>query len=100
MTGLTSTVAQLLIFFIFDRHLFRARFVDLHQGIICLADNSEVIASETRDVVLPFNNADIRPKSVLPIPGLGYNLVSVGRPAHNDIRSVFWKEDFMSIYQA
>ena len=39
--------------------------------------------------MLPFKNSYIRLQSVLLIPGLGYYLVLVGRPADNGIQSLF-----------
>jgi len=45
---------------------------------VLLADKSSIIASKRGEVILPFDNANIRLKHVLYIPGIGYNLVSVG----------------------
>ena len=56
---------------------------------VLLADKSSIIASKQGEVILPFQNANIRLKCVLFIPGLGYNLVSVGRLADNGITSLF-----------
>ena len=44
---------------------------------VLLADKSKVIAQQIREVMLPFKNSKIRLRSVLLIPGLGYNLISV-----------------------
>ena len=54
-----------------------------------LADKSSVTASMHGDVILPFRNANIRLKSVLYLPNLGYNLVSVGCLGDNGIDSHF-----------
>lgn len=55
---------------------------------VLLADKSSITASQRGEVILPFDNANIRLKHVLHIPGLGYNLVSVGRLADNGISSL------------
>lgn len=60
---------------------------------VLLADKSTVVASKRGEVLLPFKHANIRLTSVLLIPGLGYNLVSVGRLADNGIDSKFRRKD-------
>lgn len=62
---------------------------------VLLADKSSVVASKRGEVIVQFENADIRLTKVLLIPGLGYNLVSVGRLADNGIESLFRKDDVM-----
>ena len=54
-----------------------------------MADGSSVMARFHGNVVIPFNDSIIRLKNVFFIPGLGYNLVSVGRLADNGISSLF-----------
>ena len=56
-----------------------------------LADKSTVTSSQIGDVLLEFENANIRLKSALLIAGLGYNLLSVGQFADNGIKSTFLK---------
>lgn len=58
---------------------------------VLLADKSSVVASKCGEVIIPFEHADIRLGKVLLIPGLEYNLVSVGRLADNGIESIFRK---------
>ena len=72
---------------------------DCEPRTVLLADKSPVTASKCGEVLLPFEYADIRLKSVLFIPGLGYNLVSVGRMADNGIESLFRKKDVMLRHQ-
>lgn len=60
---------------------------------VILADKSTVVAQYLGDVIMPFDNFDIRLKRALHIPGLGYNLVSVGRLADNGICSFFKSKD-------
>lgn len=50
---------------------------------IHLTDTSRVMADKIGEVAIPLENATIRLKDVLYVPGLGYNLVSVGRLADN-----------------
>jgi hypothetical protein len=52
---------------------------------ISLADKSEVHATHSGEVVLPFENANIRLTGVYFVPDLGFNLVSVGRLADKGI---------------
>lgn len=42
---------------------------------------------------MPFENANIRLKSAVYIPSLGYNLVSTGRLADNGVESHFRRHD-------
>jgi hypothetical protein len=49
--------------------------------MISLADKSEIRATHSGEVVLPFENANIRLTDVYFVPVLGFNLVSVGRPS-------------------
>ena len=60
---------------------------------VILADKSSVIASQVGNVLLEFEFAMVRLSNVLFIPGLGYNLVSVGKLADNGIESTFRKSD-------
>lgn len=53
-----------------------------------LAGKSSVEASRRGDVLIPFQDVDLRLNHVLIIPGLGYKLVSVGRLADNGIPSL------------
>ena len=63
------------------------------QREVMLADKNSVTATHMGDVILPFENANIRLKHVLYIPNLGYNLVSTGRLADNGIESKFGRCD-------
>jgi hypothetical protein len=58
---------------------------------IALADKSEVCATHVGEVVLPFENANIRLTGVYFVPDLGFNLVSVGRLADKGITATFNK---------
>ena len=60
---------------------------------VLLADKSSVTASKRGEVMLSFEHINIRLGSVLLVPDLGYNLVSVGRLADNGIESLFRKDD-------
>lgn len=63
------------------------------ERIVMLADKTSVVAKECGDVILPFENANIRLKRALYIPNLGYNLVSTGMFADKGIESHFGRED-------
>jgi GAG-pre-integrase domain len=58
---------------------------------IALADKSEVRATHFGEVVLPFENANIRLTGVYLVPDLGFNLASVGRLADKGITATFNK---------
>ena len=60
---------------------------------IMLADKTTVTANRSGEVVIPFENANVRLRNVLLIPGLGYNLVSTGKLADNGIQSNFRRLD-------
>ena len=60
---------------------------------VLLADKSFVKASRCGEVILPFEHVSIRLRSALLIPGLEYNLVSVGCLADNGIESIFREKD-------
>ena len=60
---------------------------------ILLADKTSVTSSRSGDVIIPFENANVRLKGALYIPDLGYNLVSTGRLADNGIESNFRRRD-------
>jgi GAG-pre-integrase domain len=58
---------------------------------IALAGKSEDRATHVGEVVLPFENANIRLTCVYLVPDLGFNLVSVGRLADKGITATFNK---------
>jgi len=60
---------------------------------VLLADQTSVQSTQCGDVILPFQNANIRLKNAFFVPGLGYNLVSTGRLADNGIESCFRRYD-------
>lgn len=59
---------------------------------VMLTDQSSVVADRSGVVLLPFEKGEFWLKSVLLIPGLGYNLVSVGRFADNGIEFLFTRD--------
>lgn len=61
--------------------------------MVVLADKTTVSSNKCGDVVLPFENANIRLKNTFLVPNLGYNLVSTGRLADNGIESHFRRND-------
>lgn len=63
------------------------------ERIVMLANNSSVLATHWDEVLLEFDNANIRLNQALFIPLLGYNLVSAGRLAINGIESRFRRHD-------
>lgn len=67
--------------------------VECEPRTVLLADKSSIITSKHGEVLLPFDNVNIRLTHVLYIPGLGYNLVSVGRLADKGIESLFRSKD-------
>ena len=56
---------------------------------IKLADNSSVTATQSGDVLIPFEHVNLRLSDVLLVPGLGYNLVSVGQMCDKGVNSSF-----------
>ena len=60
---------------------------------VMLADKRSVNSNQCGDVIIPFQNANIRLKGALLVPNLGYNLVSTGRLADNGIESHFRRRD-------
>ena len=66
---------------------------------IFLADKTCVKSNYCGDVLLPFQNANVRLKRALYIPNLGYNLVSTGRLADNGIESHFRRDDVQLVLQ-
>lgn len=58
-----------------------------------LTDNASVITLKSGEVVLEFEHANIRLKKGFLMPGLGYNILSVGFLAENGIESIFRKYD-------
>ena len=76
-------------------HSFLDRSKECDPRTVLLADKSFVKAWRCREVILPFEHVNIRLRSALLIPGLGYNLVSVGCLADNDTESVFRKKNVM-----
>ena len=64
---------------------------------VLLADETPVTSNLTGEVIIPFENANIRLKDVLYIPDLGYNLVSTGRMADKGIWSLFRSTDVVLI---
>ena len=59
------------------------------RSTVLLANKSSVETNQCGEVILPFENANVRLRRVLYIPKLGYNLVSTGRLADNGIESHF-----------
>ena len=57
--------------------------------VIALADKSTVVANQVGEVLLSFENANLRLTDVLLVPEMGYNLVSCGRLADKGIESRF-----------
>ena len=57
--------------------------------MIALADKSTVVANQVGEVLLSFENANLRLTDVLLVPEMGYNLVSCGRLADKGIESRF-----------
>ena len=60
--------------------------------VIALADKSTVVANQVGEVLLSFENANLRLTDVLLVPEMGYNLVSCGRLADKGIESRFSSE--------
>lgn len=60
---------------------------------VLLADKTPVSSTECGDVIIPFRDANIRLRNTFYVPGLGYNLVSMGRLADNGIESHFRRDD-------
>ena len=67
---------------------------------VLLADKTPVTSEWSGEVVIPFENANIRLMDVLYFPDLGYNLVSTGRLADKDIESTFRKHDVQLVLNA
>ena len=65
--------------------------VECEPRAVLFADKSSAFASRRGEVLPPFKRVNIRLKLVLLIPSLGYNLVSVGRLADNEIESLSGK---------
>lgn len=60
---------------------------------VLLADRTSVSSTKCGDFVLPFKHANTHLKQAFILPGLGYNLVSMGRLADNGIESHFRRND-------
>ena len=60
---------------------------------VLLADKISVTSKRSGDVIIPFENSNVRLNGVLLIPDLGYNLVSTGRLADNGIESNLRRHD-------
>lgn len=60
---------------------------------VMLVDKSCVTAEKCGDLLLPFENANVMLKNAMLIPLIGYNLVSTGTLADNDIESLFTRHE-------